>query len=56
MKEEQFTGLLLEAIESARESGPGVLVATVRHDDDCTQLRGGLCQCSPEISMGRVED
>jgi len=56
MNEEHFAGLLLEAIGSARASGTGVLIVNVQHDDDCPQLRGGLCQCSPETSMGRVKD
>jgi len=56
MNEEHFAGLLLEEINRARAGEPCILIVNVQHDDDCPQLRGGLCQCSPDTSVGRVKD
>ena len=31
---------------------PGmVTVVTLRHDDDCPKLRGGVCVCEPELEI-----
>lgn len=36
---------------SAPAGGVGDL--TIRHDDWCSVYRGGLCDCRPEIELGR---
>ncbi len=30
---------------------PGVHVVDVTHDDRCPRLRGGICDCDPEVSV-----
>lgn len=43
-----------DAVRLTGDLSPGTIAtATVRHDQWCPRLRGGLCRCRPDVEVQR---